>query len=312
MAGAVVEAESPEYIAATFRSVDDILAVESVPEFSGPAWAAGRFTDDTQMSMCVAEWLLDDDSHSAELLLAKFATAYEPWRRYGPGTAAILQMFARHQADWRQLSTAMLPEGSYGNGSAMRAAPIGLAYSDNLKKAVAVAIESSRPTHSHSLGYQGAVLQSIAVAAAMRSGEFAVDEFLETLRQSLVHFSDLQQDTSPFTRAIAAIESGLRREASCAEMALTLGTGISAIEAVPMAIYCFLRHPHSYADVIHNAIFIGGDTDTIAGMAGAISGASLGADAIPRHWISAIQDAIYPAMTIEAIADRLAAKFPRN
>ena len=73
--GAVIEAESPGYIASRFSSVDDILAVRSVPEFSGPDWEVGRFTDDTQMTLCVAEWLLDDGGppHSPERLLARFA-----------------------------------------------------------------------------------------------------------------------------------------------------------------------------------------------------------------------------------------------
>src|SRR5207248_30975 len=102
----------PEHIAHTYRSVDDILSVEIVPEFTGPDWQVGKFTDDTQMMLCVAEWLLEDQSHSAETLLARFAEAYEPWRRYGPGTAAILRMFHHHKAEWRQLSTAMFPEGS--------------------------------------------------------------------------------------------------------------------------------------------------------------------------------------------------------
>jgi len=52
---AVVEAESPGYIAKTFRTVDDILAVGTVEEFTGRNWEVGRFTDDTQMTIAVAE-----------------------------------------------------------------------------------------------------------------------------------------------------------------------------------------------------------------------------------------------------------------
>src|SRR5438128_1602225 len=122
--GAVVEAESPAYIARTYRSIDEILAAGSVPEFQGPAWKVGRFTDDTQMMICVAEWLLAGEEHSPEDLLARFVDAYEPWRRYGPGTEAILRLFPQHRAHWRDLATVAFPEGSLGNGSAMRAAPI--------------------------------------------------------------------------------------------------------------------------------------------------------------------------------------------
>lgn len=92
-------------------------------------------------------------------------------------------------------------------------------------------------------------------------------------------------------------------------MSGTLGTGVTAHEAVPMALYCFLRHPRSYAEVIHHAVFIGGDTDTIASMAGAISGAFLGDGAIPSNWKEAIREVDYDAGAIEGVADRLFVKY---
>src|SRR5258706_7920321 len=105
IAGAAVEAESPPYIANTYRSIDQILSTRSVPEFTGPPWKVGRFTDDTQMTICVVEWLLADRDHAPEKLLARFAEAYEPWRRYGSGTEAILRLYNQHKAHWRELST---------------------------------------------------------------------------------------------------------------------------------------------------------------------------------------------------------------
>jgi ADP-ribosylglycohydrolase len=72
-----------------------------------------------------------------------------------------------------------------------------------------------------------------------------------------------------------------------------------------MALYCFLRHPESFARVIHEAIFLGGDTDTIACMAGALSGACLGAFAIPPHWTEAIREEKYTPQSIENLADAL-------
>jgi ADP-ribosylglycohydrolase len=91
----------------------------------------------------------------------------------------------------------------------------------------------------------------------------------------------------------------------CAE----LGTGVEAYEAVPMAIYCALRHPGSYADVIHHATFIGGDTDTIACMAGAVSGALLGDAAIPARWTAAVREDHYTPDAIAALGDRLHAAY---
>jgi poly(ADP-ribose) glycohydrolase ARH3 len=161
----------------------------------------------------------------------------------------------------------------------------------------------NRPTR------QGAVLQTLAVAAATASGEAVPAAFLRPLRAGLARFSDLMQDTSRFARALDSVERGLARGASCGEMSSCLGTGVAAHEAVPMALYCFLRHPHSYAEVIHQAVFIGGDTDTIASMAGALSGALLGRQAIPEHWLLAVRDERYSTAVIADLADRLFTRF---
>jgi poly(ADP-ribose) glycohydrolase ARH3 len=304
--GAVVEAESAAFIAKTFHTVDDILETQSVEEFNAPPWQVGRFTDDTQTMICVAEWLLADeaddrgDADAPKRLLARFADAYEPWRRYGPGTAGILRLFAAHRDNWRELATAMFPHGSHGNGGAMRVAPVGLAYHDDVNKAAAVARKSSRPTHSHPLAYQGASLQAVAVALATAARD-RLDRalFLRSLRESLGYFADLMQDTSKFTAALDAIDQGLARDATCAEMSEILGTGVTAHEAVPMAIYCFLRHADSYTAVIHHAVFIGGDTDTIACMAGAIAGAYLGIEAVSPAWREGIREERWSAHAIQ-------------
>jgi poly(ADP-ribose) glycohydrolase ARH3 len=311
--GAAVEAESAAYIAKTFQSVDEILASETVEEFTGPPWRVGRFTDDTQMMISVSEWLLAGEADAPQRLLARFADAYEPGRRYGPGTAGILRLFGAHRENWRELATAMFPEGSQGNGSAMRVAPVGLAYFRDVNRAAAVARESSRPTHSHPLAYQGASLQAVAVALATAAyGRIDHSAFLRPLRKVVGYFSDLMQDTTKFATALDAIEQGLARGATCAEMSEILGTGVTAQEAVPMALYCFLRHVDSYPMVIHHAVFIGGDADTIACMAGALSGAYLGAEAIPTDWLGAIREEKWSAQAIAGLAERLWEKFGRD
>lgn len=67
--GAAVEAETPGYIQKTFRNLDEIVTLKSVPELFSGEWEVGRFTDDTQMSICVAEWLIADEAQSGKNLL---------------------------------------------------------------------------------------------------------------------------------------------------------------------------------------------------------------------------------------------------
>lgn len=76
--GAAVEAESPGYIRKTFKNLDEILALKFVPELLSGEWEVGRFTDDTQMSICVAEWLASNATLDGKSLLERFCRAYEP------------------------------------------------------------------------------------------------------------------------------------------------------------------------------------------------------------------------------------------
>jgi poly(ADP-ribose) glycohydrolase ARH3 len=282
--GAAVEAESPGYIRKTFKSVDDILALKTVPEILSGDWEVGHFTDDTQMTLAVAEWLLRDEALSGRELLASFCRAYEPWRHYASGTRLILESFPQAGDRWPELATAMFPQGSYGNGSAMRVAPVGLMFHNHFRGLIQVARTSSSVTHSHYLALQGAALQATAVAVALKS-PFEFVHFMTMLTSTLSWFEELGQDTSVYKTALARICEGTKNKISPLKMSSLLGNGIKAQEAVPMAIYCFVTHPRSFERAVESALFLGGDTDTIASMTGAISGAALGESQIPARWI---------------------------
>jgi ADP-ribosylglycohydrolase len=85
-----------------------------------------------------------------------------------------------------------------------------------------------------------------------------------------------------------------------------LGNGIKAQESVPIAIYCFLANPDSFEKALESAIFLGGDTDTIACMTGAIAGAALGVRQIPERWLQRITE---PVCTCEKVHEIAAALF---
>jgi poly(ADP-ribose) glycohydrolase ARH3 len=288
--GAAVEAESAAYIRKTFQNLDQILALKSVPELIAGEWEVGRFTDDTQMTVCVAEWLAAGEGLDGKSLLERFVRAYEPWRHYGSGTRLILESFPNAKNRWMDLATAMFPHGSYGNGSAMRVAPVGLFHQDNLRAMLETASVSSIVTHSHPLAVQGASLQAAAVAAAVKGADRS--SFLRELTQVLSHFEKLGQDISVYKKALARIGQGLIQGVPPGKMAALLGNGIKAQEAVPMAIYCYLTNADSFEKALEAAIFLGGDTDTIAAMTGAISGAALGESHIPVRWLQRAKEPV--------------------
>jgi poly(ADP-ribose) glycohydrolase ARH3 len=216
----------------------------------------------------------------------------------------ILESFHSAGDRWPELATAMFPQGSYGNGSAMRVAPIGLLFHNDLNRIIEVARISSVVTHSHWLAIQGATLQAAAVALAVK-GEMDARSFVIALIPVLDHFAKLGQDSSVYRKALAQILVGISKNVLPARMSRFLGNGIKAQEAVPMAIYCFLSNRASFENALTSAIFLGGDTDTIASMTGAISGAALGESAIPKRWLDRITEPTDSVKRVRQLADSL-------
>ena len=256
------------------------------------------------MTFCVAEWLAEETKPGGKNLLERFCRAYEPWRHYGPGARLILESFPTARDRWMDLATAMFPQGSYGNGSAMRVAPVGLFFHNDLPAIIETARTSSSATHSHYLAIQGAALQAAAVAIAVR-GPLDTAQFLRILNGTLSHFEALGEDTSIYSKALTEISKGLSQRVPPGKIVQILGNGIKAQEAVPMAIYCCLAHPDSYEKAVEAAIFLGGDTDTIASMTGAISGAALGESHVPERWLQRVTEPTHTPDKVRQIASEL-------
>jgi poly(ADP-ribose) glycohydrolase ARH3 len=173
--------------------------------------------------------------------------------------------------------------------------PAALFAASDLDAVAAIAAGSARITHTHALGIEGAEHQAVAVALALASDpKIPLDTaaFIETLLGRV--------RSEEFHTALSAvaelIPSGERDD-----VVPTLGHGVRAVQAVPVAIWCFLRNPESFVDASLCAITVGGDTDTIASMACAISGARLGESAIPEIWRVRIEG----GAKLQAIADAL-------
>jgi len=117
------------------------------------------YTDDTHMTIGIAESLIESKGFDGEHMAQTFIKNYdaEPWRGYGPGPPRIFGMIKSGEA-WDSAANGLYRGGSFGNGSAMRVAPVGLLYSRNLEKLREVAYQSSSITHSHELGKEGAAL----------------------------------------------------------------------------------------------------------------------------------------------------------
>lgn len=246
------------------------------------------YTDDTHMMIGVVESLVQrgdfDGEHMARVFIRNYDS--EPWRGYGPGPPSVFRMI-RAGEPWDKAAERLYHGGSYGNGSAMRIAPIGVFYHDDLSILKEIAYRASRITHSHELGREGAALQAYAIALAVSlepAKAFDSRKFLAEL------YDFVQFET--YKRKLARA-GALLGELDKATVAADIGNGIEAFNSVPTAIYSFLSHHHSFEEAILFAVSLGGDTDTIAAMTGAMAGAYLGIDAIPDKWRAKLENRVY-------------------
>lgn len=239
--------------------------------------AAAAFTDDTAMTIGLAESLIEVGGLDEDHLAATFARHHErePGRGYGAGTSQLLTAISRG-GDWRTLAPAQFDgAGSFGNGAAMRSTPIGIWHREPQDAALLTA-RAATVTHTHPHAVDGAAVHAAAVAFALHhwTTNEGADQLVAAVR-------NVPRSGAMVERLDRATQ--LRHEAA-ARVAGELGTSVAALDAVPAAMCAFLHRPTSFSEVIRYAISLGGDTDTIASMAGAVSGAVVGVSGIPESW----------------------------
>ncbi len=107
------------------------------------------------MTLAIAEYLSEKSTIISDELMRRFVENYESWRGYGHGARVLIEAF-RNSADFDFIAEHLFPGGSYGNGAAMRSAPVGLRFHANAKEIWDEAKNSAWPTHRHELGIEGA------------------------------------------------------------------------------------------------------------------------------------------------------------
>jgi ADP-ribosylglycohydrolase len=271
--------------------INDFVALHDprwprLPMIFGPRHPAGTYSDDTQMTLAVAEGLLaggknasvDDIMHHIAHAFVRWSSADDNDR--APGNACMTGCAElANGTDWRVAGV----EDSKGCGSAMRVAPIGLVYASDTERLLEVARAQSLLTHRHDAGIEGAAAAALLVSLAL--AKRSPSEMYEAVMQECA-------PRSPDLHACFAKLPGLLHAPP--EIALStrgLGEGWVAEEAVASALYCFWRSPDDFENTVLMGANTDGDSDSIACIAGAISGAFNGAKAIPERWRASVENA---------------------
>ncbi len=232
----------------------------------GP-WA---WSDDTEMACSVVDALARDGRIDQDALAEAFAERRTVARRYGVGTLELLDKVTRGM-DWRAASLGGFGgAGSYGNGAAMRVAPLGAYFAGDLERASAEAVRSAEVTHAHPEGVAGAV--AVAVAAAHLAGP-GPHELFTVVLDHLVPC-----DVRRGVEAARGLSGATAKEAAAR---LGNGSKISAPDTVPFTLWAAVRYQGDFEGAVRACAAVGGDMDTTAAIVGGIIGAG---DGVPQVW----------------------------
>ena len=251
----------------------------------------GQYTDDTQLTMAIARSLVGCGGVDGAAIAREFVELWRSGEIVGAGPVAGRAVRRLMQGiRWDEAAPDDLPL----NGAAMRIAPVGLWDVGRAERLADDVTTASVVTHRHPLAVDAAIAIATAVLKAATASAIDTSDLLREVSLSV-------ENRSPeFARHIRQLEEwlGLGEDAALEAIASTVerressGFGIPAL-AVPTvlaALYAFLKSPKDYIETIDLSLRIGGDVDTIAATAGAISGAHNGVGAIPVKLVADVKD----------------------
>jgi len=240
--------------------------------------APGQWTDDTMMSKLLAESLVSVGAYDPADVADRYRRWYLGGDHRGMGKTTKVALAALNNgSSWSGSGV----EGAEGNGTAMRIAPLGLFYRNDLNLVCELALYDSRITHKSKEA--GAGSKAIAIAIALLATGCKKRELVKIVPSYLPECE--------VKRGIQKVE--FYQEAGgigIAEALSLLGTKAHVVDTVPSAIAAFVL-TNSYQEAIESAIRAGGDTDTTAAVAGALAGTYYGLKGIPTEYLSKLEAA---------------------
>ena len=319
--GMPTQAMSPEQIHAVYGTITGLVDGDASQPYA-PGMPAGSVTDDTEQALLVASLLVrgrGSSSGRVALDAGEFAHALLAWEDsmiergsldlLGPSTKAALE---RVRAGEDPLSV-----GGAGttNGAAMRVTPIGIAMSTADPEAFADAVWSScQVTHATRQGFQSAALVAAAVSMGIDTARSTTPDLRSLLWKALSYVDSLPERGAwtPDPDVVAATRRAMQLVANPASSSLEclveqVGTSVASAQAIPMAFALLARDPSPQA--LLDAANIGGDTDTIGAIAGAILGAALGFEVFVGRGLAQVELASHldlPSVALELLELRAA------
>jgi ADP-ribosylglycohydrolase len=259
-------------------SVFMLIGERAMPE---PPW---EYTDDTQMALSVVETLKHHGAIDQSYLATSFGRHYDVSRGYGPAMHRLLPRIRSGQ-HWSQIAPTLFGgQGSFGNGSAMRVAPVGAYFADDLDAAAEHAAKSAEVTHAHREATAGAIAVAVAAVWAWRLRDGTTphtpQEFLDLILP-LVPESEVKVGI----RRARELPAGTPIQSAVGS--LGNGSKVTAQDTFPYTLWCAAQHLNDYEEALWATLSGLGDRDTTCAIVGGIVACHTGIEGMPAAWIAA-------------------------
>jgi ADP-ribosylglycohydrolase len=261
------------------KMAQSLIAQRAIPS---PPW---RYTDDTAMAIAIAEILEEYGEIRQESLAERFGRNFsaDPHRGYGAAMHTLLPELASTPSAWKKIAPALFKgRGSFGNGAAMRVGPLGAYFADDIAKLIKQAELSAVITHSHPEGIAGAIAVALAAGLACRYKDAPTGS-----REFLNEICDQVPESEVRRGIFTALALPSEATVESAVAALGNGSGVSAQDTVPFALWAAASHLHNYENALWTTVSGLGDRDTTCAIVGGIVAMSSGVESIPPSWIQA-------------------------
>lgn len=265
-----------------FTGTDTIRRRLERREPPDPRWIV---TDDTMMALSIVRCLKRHGLIDQDVLASAFAEEYacNPNRGYGGMAQQILAAISEGYS-WKEASRqAFKGQGSCGNGGAMRSAPVGAYFADDLDRVVYEAKCSAEVTHAHPDGKTGAVAVALAAAWMAQPGQTPSDGSYEMIDFVSQHIPR----TETYHELLKAFDVPFDTEPNAAARILGNDSRVISSDTVPFCLWCAARHPNNYAEALWATVSGLGDRDTTCAIVGGIVALSAGRESIPITWLEA-------------------------
>lgn len=274
----------------TLQQIKEKYGASGIGDFdSWGGFKAGSYSDDTQMTMATARGLIRSAEKRSKkgmwkptLLVYKeylkwLKTQDDPSQVRAPGKTCLSALQSG------KMGTMEEPlNNSKGCGGVMRVAPVGLAY--NGPNAFFIGAKTAAITHGHASGYLSAGFLAELISYMVENRDLW--ESVKEAKKTLFLYQGHEETLDKVDQALQLAQDSESVEESIRK----LGEGWVGEEALVVSLYCALKFENDFSAGIKAAVNHSGDSDSTGSIAGAVLGAKLGVEAIPKHWIKRLEN----------------------